>query len=127
MKRFNNVESECSVITMIGKEQKSSRELPLPNVLEMLEERKKGGELGYEQQLAYEHAKKFASISAKNAEKMEEELLALDISRKLSVKIIDIMPLNMDQLKQTVIMERKPIPEEMLKSMMEVVERYRGK
>ncbi len=112
---------------MIGKEQKSSRELPLPNVLEMLEERKKGGELGYEQQLAYEHAKKFASISAKNAEKMEEELLALDISRKLSVKIIDIMPLNMDQLKQTVIMERKPIPEEMLKSMMEVVERYRGK
>ncbi len=112
---------------MIGKEHKSSREVSLPSVLEMLEERKKEGELGYEQQLAYEHAKKFAAISAKNAEKMEEELLALDISRKLAVKIMDIMPLNMEQLKQVVIIEKKPIPEETLKSIMEIVEKHRGK
>lgn len=112
---------------MIGKEQKSSRELPLPNVLEMLEERKKGGELGYEQQLAYNHAKKFAAISAKSAEKMEEELMALEISRKLSVKIIDIMPVNMDQLKQIVIIEKKPLSEETLKGIIAVVEKYKGK
>ncbi len=112
---------------MIGKEQKASRELPLPNVLEMLEERKQGSELGYEQQLAYEHAKKFAAISAKSSEKMEEELLALGISRKLAVKVVDIMPANIDQLKQVVIIEKKPISDEMLKGIMEAVERYRGK
>lgn len=115
------------VVAMIGKEQKSSRELPLPEVLEMLEERKKGGELGYEQQLAYEHAKKFSAISAKSAEKMEEELLALEISRKLAVKIVDIMPLNADQLKQVVMIEKKPLPEETLRAVMEAVEKYRGK
>ena len=39
---------------MIGKSSSNDEVVTLPEVLEILEARKKSGELGYEQQLAYE-------------------------------------------------------------------------
>ena len=83
----------------------------LSEAYEILEKRKKeGSELGYVQKLAYEHA---------------SELMALDLTAATAAKIVDIMPINVEQLKQVLIIEKKPIEEERVSEIMKVVEKYR--
>ena len=110
---------------MIGKEDVSGKPVSTSEALEILEERKKGGELGYEQQLAYDHAKKFATISVDKTKKMRDELSELEISDKTIMKIIDVMPVNEVQLKNTLLIEKRSIEEERVKKIFEVVNKYR--
>jgi DNA-directed RNA polymerase subunit F len=113
---------------MIGKGKADSRLATIPQVLEILDARQEaGGELGYEQELTHTYAKMFAKIDAKEAEKMKKEIVELGISEKTAVKIIEIMPSDIIQLRQTVIIEKKSVDEEILLKVMEVVSRYRGK
>ncbi|MGB9732471.1 MAG: RNA polymerase Rpb4 family protein [Candidatus Micrarchaeia archaeon] len=110
---------------MIGKSQSEPEPISAIEALEVLEERKKEGELGYEQQLAYEHAKKFARLSKEKAEKLEKELIELGIGKKLAKKIIDIMPLNDMQLKQVVIFEKRSFDDQTISKILEVLNSYR--
>src|SRR5437016_3330598 len=110
---------------MIGKEKVSSRPVPISETLEVLEERKKAGELGYEQQLSYDHAKKFATIGKKEAKKLQDELEKFRISEKKIIKIIDIMPVNEVQLKNVLIGEN--VEEDKIKEILAIVSKYRGK
>ncbi len=98
----------------------------LSEAYEILEKRKKeGSELGYVQKLAYEHASKFKTLSAEKAKEMKSELMALDLTAATAAKIVDIMPINVEQLKQVLIIEKKPIEEERVSEIMKVVEKYR--
>lgn len=112
---------------MMGRSGEMNRVATIPEVLDILEERKKGGELGYEQQLAYEHVKKFSKLTKAKAEKLRKELEGLGLSEKLCVMIVDIMPTEMMQLKQIAANEKRGVDEAVLKKVMEVVESYRGK
>ncbi len=110
---------------MIGKNEEESRVVSTPVALDILEKRKKDGELGYEQQLADEHASKLHLPTKANAEKMQEELKEHGLSAKGAVKVIDVMPLNETQLKQVLVIEKKNIEEETIKKVMEIVNKYR--
>lgn len=112
---------------MIGKASTDKRVVSLPETLDILEERKKGGELGYEQELAYEHAKKFSAISIEKAKKLKGELTDLGLSEKTAVKVVDVMPINEAQLRNVLIIEKKTVEEEMVKKILELVNQYRNK
>ncbi|MDE1824791.1 MAG: DNA-directed RNA polymerase subunit F [Candidatus Micrarchaeota archaeon] len=112
---------------MIGKEVTQSRPISLSETLEILEERKKAGELGYEQQIAYDHAKKFTVLSVEKANKLSEELEELGISKKTSTKISEILPVTEVQLRNVLLIEKNPIEDEVVKKAFEAVGKYRGK
>ncbi len=110
---------------MIGKNQSEAEPNSSVDVLGILEARKKEGELGYEQQLAYEHVKKFATLSKAQAEKFEKELTEMGISKRLAKKIIDIMPLNALQLKQVLIMDKRSFEDQTIEKILEIINSYR--
>lgn len=112
---------------MIGKGKSDARIATLPEVLEILEERKKEGETGYEQQLTDEYAKKFAKVGAGDAKKMMKELSDLGLGDKSASKVIEIMPSDMVMLKQVLIIEKKSLEEETVGRVFEVVNSHRGK
>lgn len=112
---------------MIGKGTSEKRLVSIPEALEILEGRKKEGELGYEQELAYEYAKKLSKIDVKDSVKMRKDLEELGFTEKAAIKIVDIMPLDIMQLKQTLIIERKTFADDLLEKAMEIVEKHRGK
>ena len=99
----------------------------IPEALEILETRKKDGDLGYEQQLSYDHAKRFALISSDKAEKMRKELEELNLSPKTCVSIVDTMPTDIIQLKQILANEKNPVEEGVAEKAFALVEKSRGK
>ncbi|MGC8629286.1 MAG: RNA polymerase Rpb4 family protein [Candidatus Micrarchaeia archaeon] len=92
---------------------------------EILEERKKKGEFGYEQNLAYEYVSKFKKLSAKEAKEMKTELIDAGLNEATATKIVDIMPVNVDQLKQVLIMEKRPIEDAQINEIMQIIEKHR--
>jgi len=112
-------------MVMIGKNQSEAEPNSNVDVLSILEARKKEGELGYEQQLAYEHVKKFAILSKAQAEKFEKELIEIGMSRRLAKKIIDVMPVNDLQLKQVLIMDKRSFDDSTIAKVMEIIKSYR--
>ncbi len=110
---------------MIGKNEDESSVVSTPFALDILEKRKKDGELGYEQQLAYDHASKLNMPSKVNAEKMQNELVEEGLSARGAVKVIDIMPINETQLKQVLVIEKKTHEEDTIKKVMAIVNKYR--
>ena len=98
--------------------------IPISKVKDILKEVK---DKTYEQKTAYEHVKKFSKISTEKAEKLIKELLELEM-RKLKehqvVKIVDLMPKSLKEIK--LILEKSQIPfkdEELLK-ILEIVKKY---
>jgi len=112
-------------VAMIGKEHSEPNAVSMPEALSILEERKKEGELGYEQEITYEHVKKFAKLGRSDAEKMAKELSDFGISKKGIAKIIDIMPISVLQLKQVLIIERRNFDEDVIAKIFETIEKYR--
>ena len=100
--------------------------VPVSSAKEILSKEEKD-DLEYQQTLALEHAKKFSKLSEKDAYKLIEELQALD-NRKLKdkyiVKIADILPKDMEELK--VILSGSPVSfdDENLKKVLEIVKKY---
>ncbi len=93
---------------MIGKETEEETAVSLNEVKKILEDRKKGGkELTYEQQLAYEHAKKFAGLEKAKEEKLKKALGEQGLNDKIIIKVIDIMPKNAMTLRQILMHENK--------------------
>lgn len=112
---------------MIGKSHSERKPITSAEAMEVLEERKKDGELGYEQKLAYEHIKKFSEISVKDAKEMIKQLTQYGVSDSTAIKIVDIMPIEVVQLKHILAKEKKTFEEDEVGKMMEVVKGRRGK
>lgn len=115
---------------MIGKNVEEKRLAPAAEVYEILESRKKDSDLGYEQKLTFEYlenVKKVIKLSREHAEKMRKELDEIGLSDKIAVKIVDILPLDIMQLKQVLVQEKKAVEEDVAKKAFEIVEKYRGK
>ncbi len=97
---------------MIGKETQEETAVSLNEVKRILEEKKKGSkELTYEQQLAYDHAKKFANLDKPKEEKLRKALSEFGLSETAAVKIINILPKNVITLKQILMHENKTFDE----------------
>ena len=109
------------MIIMIGKESKEERLVHLAEVKEIVEKREKEREMTYEQQLAYEHAKKHASMSKEKADKLRSALVALGITERTAVKIVDVAPKNILTLKQILTSEQKAMAEDELQKILALV------
>jgi DNA-directed RNA polymerase subunit F len=107
---------------MIGKAILNKRIVSIQEVLEILENRKKESELGYEQELAYEHAKKFSKISKEKAEKLIQQLGEIKkLSEEAKIKIVEILPKNEDTLRQILANEPYTLEENEIKRVMELI------
>ncbi len=112
---------------MIGKHQSERSPLTSAEAMEVLEGRKKDGELGYEQKLAYDHIKKYSPLGAPDARKLLAEVMEYGVSRPVAVKIVDIMPMSITQLKHILAKEKKTFEEDEVNKIQEKVQSYRGK
>jgi DNA-directed RNA polymerase subunit F len=106
---------------MIGKDSKHISNASLSDVLEILEKRKKEKELTYEQQVAYDHASRFAGSKAaeQKARKGLEELGYL--SPEAIVTILNIMPKSEMLLRQILASEKKTFADEDVKKILSIV------
>ena len=108
------------------------KHISIPEVGEILKKREKeygeyGIELGYEQKKALEHAAKFSKISVKDAKELEGKLAALELglaSDRL-VKIIELMPGNVDDVRAIFAKERFKYTEEDIKKIIDLVDQFR--
>ncbi len=111
---------------MIGKNTSDGRLASVAEVQEILEDRKKDGELGYEQQLAFDYTNKFSKLSRSESKKMQKELEESGLSEKLALKVIEIMPIEASQLKLILAMDktRAPAEDTTVVKLMEIVKSY---
>lgn len=85
---------------MIGKKLLASKPVTLSDVKEYLKERSEQGELTYEQNLTNDYVKKYAKLAKTKAAKLFEQVMAIEgINEEIAVKIVDLMPQNLDVLK----------------------------
>ena len=111
---------------MAGKKRSDTSLASISDVLDILEKRKKDGELGYEQMLAFEYATKFAKLKPSDAKKMKKELEEMGLNEKLALKVVEVMPSEPNLMKLILAMDksRQPTDDESVKKMLEVVKSY---
>lgn len=91
---------------------KETKMVSIEEVIQVLEDSKGSADLTYEQQLALQHAKKFAVTKAKS-EKIGKSLKELGILEEKSIiKILEIMPKNAMTLRQILMQERRTFSDE---------------
>ncbi|MCL4389318.1 hypothetical protein M1397_01750 [Candidatus Marsarchaeota archaeon] len=106
---------------MIGKESKRISNASLSEVLEILEKRKKEKELTYEQQIALEHATKFAAGKPLE-QKVRKALEALGyLSPATVMTISNVMPKSEMLLKQILTGEKRTFTDEETKKIISIV------
>lgn len=115
------------MIFMAGKNEKTVKIAPLSEALEILEKREKEGEFGYEQTLALDYAKKFSKVGVSEANKMKKQLEELGISEKIAVSIVNVMPMDVVQVKQILANEKKALEPEIADKAFAIVEGNRSK
>ncbi len=76
--------------------------IPLAKAKELLNDASKERELNDVQSSALKHVSKFSKVSAEKAAKLEKELVSFGLEEVLAVKIIDVMPANIDELRSVV-------------------------
>ncbi len=111
-------------MVMIGKKVLETDPIPLVNVKPLLEELEKTHELSYEQNLALDHVTKFSKISVEDATKMVSELEEI-IKRTQAIKIADVMPEDMDDMRLIFAKERGSHKKEELEKILKIVNKYR--
>jgi len=104
----------------------------LPEVAEILKEKEgeytgRAVELIYSQRKALDHASKFSKVKSKDAEEMVSKLSALDLTLGADriVKIVDLMPKNVDDIRAIFAKERFKYTEDEIKKIIDVVDQYR--
>ncbi len=98
----------------------------LNTVKKVLGKRKKS-EMTYEQKMAYENAKNFSKLSDKNVNALHEELMNLEMRKltdKLIIKIIDIVPETIDDLKVIFKLSKISFKKNELDNVFEIVKKY---
>lgn len=73
--------------------------IPLAKAKELLNDASKERELNEVQTSALKHVSKFSKITADKAAKLQKELVSLGLDEMLAVKVVDVMPANLDELR----------------------------
>ena len=108
---------------MIGKKTLESKPIPAAKVKEILEEFSEKHELSYEQNLTLDHATNLNKLSLEDTEKLIEELEAY-VDYKQAVRIADIVPRDMDDLRLIFAKERNAPSNDEMKEILEILEKY---
>lgn len=111
---------------MIGKKLVNQEPLPLTEVRELIAQRKKDGELTYEQNLTLEYCKKFSKLSKKDTDKLLEELTQLDkINRENAIALANVMPKTSDEIRLVFAKEHFILADEEIQNLLEILDMYR--
>ena len=111
---------------MIGKKTLNSEPLSLAEAKELIEQRKKEGELSYEQNLTLEYTKKFSKLSSDDARALMNELSQIpNITRRHAVEVADIFPKNLDELRLIFSKEHFTLTDEELQAILALLDKYR--
>lgn len=108
---------------MIGKKTLESKPIPAAKVKEILEEFSEKHELSYEQNLTLDHATNLNKLSLEDTEKLIEELEAY-VDYKQAVRIADIVPRDMADLRLIFAKERNAPSVDEMKEILEILEKY---
>jgi len=109
---------------MIGKKVIDTDPITIAEVKNMLEELSEHYELTYEQNLTLDHVTKFSKLDEESAKKLVEELSEL-IKKTQAIKVADIMPEDMADLRLIFAKERGSFKQEDLEKILEIVDKYR--
>ena len=109
---------------MIGKKIIETDPITIAEAKEMLEESSESCEPTYEQNLAMDHVTKFSKLDVKTAKKLVSELQEI-IKKTQAIKIADIMPLDLADLRLIFAKERGSHKKEELEQILEIVNKYR--
>ena len=92
--------------------------------LELLEERKKEGELGYEQQNALGHLQSFTALSAKDSRALHKELVEAGLTEKQAMLVCNLTPKREDGLKTVLTADKSEVTDEKVKEVLKIVKKY---
>lgn len=109
---------------MIGKKVIDTDPITIAEVKEMLGELSEHYELTYEQNLALDHVTKFSKLDEEAAKKLVEELSEI-IKKTQAIKIADIMPEDLADLRLIFAKERGSYKQEDMEKILEIVNKYR--
>lgn len=110
---------------MIGKETSNIRTISLIEVLKILEEREKEGELEFEQHNTLEYAKKFVKLSKEKEEELAAQLAKLKkIPPETIVKLIDILPKTPSQVRLIFSKEKYTLTQEEINELLSIIKKY---
>ena len=109
---------------MIGKKVIDTDPITIAEVKEMLGELSEHYELTYEQNLALDHVTKFSKLDEEAAKKLVEELSEI-IKKTQAIKVADIMPEDLADLRLIFAKERGSFKQEDMEKILEIVNKYR--
>ena len=109
---------------MIGKKTLESEPIPLIKVKEILENFSLDHDLNYEQNITLDHVTKFSKLPLEETEKLIEELEEI-IKHKHAVRIADLMPEDLPDLRLMFAKERVPLKKEDNEKILEILSKYR--
>ncbi len=110
---------------MIGKNVKSKKPVCLADAECVLAERKKGGELGFEQKSSLTYCEKFAKVDAEDASGLFEDLAKFEkLDEEARVKIADILPAYASQVRIIAQKGRIELSSEDVEGILKAVRKY---
>ena len=110
---------------MIGKKTLESKPIPAAEVKEILEEFSLKHELTAEQNFTLEHVRSLNKISLEDTEKLIEELTGFfQLAFKHAVRIADLLPQDLDDLRLIFAKERISLSSDDLKEILEILDKY---
>ena len=108
---------------MIGKKTLETKPIPAAKVKEILDEFSEKHELSYEQNLTIDHVTSLNKLSLEETEKLIEELEAY-VEYKQAVRIADLLPRDMADLRLIFAKERNAPSNDEMKEILEILEKY---
>lgn len=109
---------------MIGKKVIDTDPITIAEAKRMLEDIAEHYELTYEQNLALDHVTKFSKLDEESAKKLVEELAEF-LKKTQAIKIADIMPEDIADLRLIFAKERGSFKTEDLEKILEILDKYR--
>ncbi len=107
---------------MIGKKLVDERYISISHARDMMANKANIDELSYEHGCALDYLEKFAKLSSEDAEKLINDLINMGLDEKTAVKIADILPEDMEDLK--LIFYKSDIPKNS-EEILDIVSQYR--
>ena len=93
------------------------------NILKKIETERK--EITYEQRIALEHANKFTKIPNQKVKDLIKDLINLEFIDEIHVyKIVDLLPVNDEDIKTIFAKERINLDDEKIKKILDIVNKY---
>lgn len=109
---------------MIGKKVIETEPITIAEAKEMLEESSESYNPTYEQNLAIDHVTKFSKLDVETAQKLVNELQEI-IKKTQAIKIADVMPVDLADLRLMFAKERGSHKKEELEEILKIVNKYR--